>query len=296
MKSKHRDILASFFMDEDHKLWLNSMSVLGPPEVGYDGKEYRGLSHYDVDWCKTYGYYIFHMSGGGGDIPQSVDGLYWRTEGFRVKEKATKLCQPAEGGGIDKAATKYIRLRNRTRRLNSLPKDLRGESDLLAFLECHGVQDESVYCSVCQDDLPGDGHCEHVWWCDHVGWWSTPEERTTYGPEEIADCECKDCRKQNSAAGLARWCAGEDVDAHFGEVRLRILNGRVEANTDGYRTVEFARYMMPWILEHRGERLVHMGLKLSPEGVSPGYCTLIPWPEIDRLAALLEGGPIDGTL
>ena len=69
----------------------------------------------------------------------------------------------------------------------------------------------------------------------------------------------------------------------------------VESSKGGDRTIEFARTVVPLLLSHREENTAVAGLRLSPLGVSPGPCTLIPWPEIDRLAALLDGGTVDGV-
>lgn len=224
-----RELLATFFCDEDGKLWLHALSV-SEPKTGYNGKEYWSLDHYDVDWCKRDNCYLFHCSGGGGAFPQVVEGIYWRTAGFRVRERAAKWCN-GDGDGIDHAATKYIRMRNRTRRLIKLPKDLRGakhydysvspcrvsEGDLLDWLEHNARQEDSVFCGECADDLPGDDLCGHCWWCETVGWYVTPSSETTV----CFDANCWGCRSHRRAEHEAywdkkrqeRWAASREVPA-----------------------------------------------------------------------------------
>jgi hypothetical protein len=187
---ERREILAEFWKDEDGRLWLNSMSVLAPYRF-HDGTMGHSLTHYDVDWCKRDALYLFHASGGGGKLPQEVRGIYWRSEGFRVFERAAIWCN-GDGDGIDYAKTKYIRMRNRTRRLKQLPAEFRNvehfewpvaggravvtPGDLLDWLQQNGQQEDAVYCGECKDDLPGDDLCEHCWWCDTFGDYRTPTE------------------------------------------------------------------------------------------------------------------------
>lgn len=214
MKTQRREILAEFWCDEDGKLWLNSMSV-SEPRVGRTGEAHRSLDHYDVDWCKRDGQYLFHQSGGGGSWPQEARGIYWRTDGFRVKERAAQWCSVGEDGAIDRAATKYTRMRNRTRRLRLLPKEFRGAKhfeyrfplkaivaagDLLDWLEQNGQQEESVFCGECGDDLPGDDLCVHCWWCEAVGWYVTPTEG-----EVCFDADCRGCSRHRRTKHEKYW-------------------------------------------------------------------------------------------
>jgi hypothetical protein len=208
MRSSGRELLAVFFCDEGGKPWLNALSVSEPKGVNDKGEEYRSLDHYDVEWCKRDGCYLYHMSGGGGRWPQQVEGLYWRTDGFRVKERAAKWCA-GDGDGIDYAKTKYIRLRNRTRRLSLLPKAFRGakhyehnfpgkarvtSGDLLDWLGQNARQEDAVFCCECADDLPADDLCEHCWWCDSIGWYVTPQEG-----EACFSVDCWGCRQHRRA-------------------------------------------------------------------------------------------------
>lgn len=62
--------------------------------------------------------------------------------------------------------------------------DLDPGQDLLAWLECNGVEQDAVWCSECDDHVRGDYLCEHTWWCDKNGWYSTPTERCGHEREE----------------------------------------------------------------------------------------------------------------
>lgn len=130
------------------------------------------LERYDVDLSKEYGY-VFHMIGAGGSMPEPVDGLYHRTDGFRVKERASK------------------RMLNRTQRLRQLPKEFQGPGDILDWLENHAIRDETVYCSTCDDYLPSESLCSHCWWCDTVGWYVTPDKGSV-----CFDPDCWTCSRR----------------------------------------------------------------------------------------------------
>lgn len=147
------------------------------------------LEHYDVDLSKEWGYF-YQLSGGGGRLPVSVDGVYHRADGLLVEEKPTQLCLCGPDG-VDAASTKYLRGVNRTRRLSRLPREFRGEVDILEWLERNGIQDDTVYCSVCDDRLPSENLCCHCWWCDTDGWYVTPTEGKI-----CFDADCRDCSQR----------------------------------------------------------------------------------------------------
>lgn len=48
------------------------------------------------------------------------------------------------------------------------------------------VEGRCEWCSVCEDWMPIENAvlCEHIWYCDECGEWSTPEER--------CDCKCEE--------------------------------------------------------------------------------------------------------
>ena len=117
-------------------------------------------------------------------------------------------------GEISAAITKYVRMANKTRRLQRLPKQFRGAKrfeyrpgkarvapgDILDWLEHNALQDEVVWCSVCKDYLPSKSLCEHCSWCDSVGDYVTPSEGSV-----CLDPECRDCCRIRRARHEAYW-------------------------------------------------------------------------------------------
>lgn len=161
-----RQIIAEFYKNPKRRFELFSLTAI-EKVTGHDGKQHLQQSGYDVDLSRQYGY-IFHMSS-AGHFPLAVSGPYYASEGLELVEKPCLLC------GADCE-------RNRTRRLRKLPKgfDLEQREDLLDWLENNAIESDAVYCSICRDWFPGDNECdlcEHVWWCDATGWYSTPTER-----------------------------------------------------------------------------------------------------------------------
>lgn len=145
MKTKQRDCIAEFHADSSG---LKLFSVWVADEEDY-------IKGYDVEFSEAYGY-IFHCSS-GGIFPDEIDGIYWASAGVRVKEVVSKF------------ADRYVKQANRTRRLQRLPRAMRKYPDPLAYLQSHGIESESVYCTVCADYFPDDEHCRHVYWTD-CGW------------------------------------------------------------------------------------------------------------------------------
>lgn len=206
MQREGRKILAEFWCDESLKLELRSVTVLAP-YVFHDQKVGEGIDRYEVELSKTYGY-LYDLSGGGGAGPEPVSGIYWCSPGFPVKEGPTSYCSSNyETGHID-AGTRYIRMRNRTRRLVRLPKEFRkserltwpeyphrgpakvSAGDLMDWLERHAINQDAVYCSACDDWLPSEELCAHCWWCESVGWYVTPSEGSV-----CFDADCQDCSR-----------------------------------------------------------------------------------------------------
>jgi hypothetical protein len=169
------------------------------------------LNVFDVDWCRRDGDYLWHLSGGGGQPPVTIDGPYW-TPSKRWVHESPCLLVHAEA-----------RQRNITRRLSKLPMDLNGCTDLKDYLESYERQDESVYCAKCLDDLPSENLCAHCWWCEDVGWYSTPSERSK-------GCQCVEC--VNGRAYLREVTAA----------RKRVLtDGQVDSFADTGLLQEFVR-------------------------------------------------------
>lgn len=185
MRDKERAIVATFIAEENGVYRLNSVMTQHGDRPGH--------STYDVDYSKSYGY-IYHCSGGGWLAPFKVDGVYWSITPESVTEKP---CQWAtEGPGAQ-----AFRERNATRRLEAIPWDLDGAEDILGWLHRNALQDETVYCSTCEDHLPSESLCEHCWYCDGVGY-KTPGE-DNYKP--CFDPDCWDCHKRREWKHKKYW-------------------------------------------------------------------------------------------
>jgi hypothetical protein len=206
METLSREVVALFFKDASKRVWLNSLVVL--QEIEGTTGAYVRKEFWDVDYSKKFGY-IYHMSGAGGDDSIEVSGLYHSTatfvtkkllgipiaalDGLHIVEKPAQWVDARDEFPFDnQPRTQAIRKRNRTRRIGKLPKVfyLQPGHDLLDWLHRNAIEGDSVWCSTCKDVMPGGDCdlCEHVWWCDKTGDYSTPNSR----------CECEDreeCRE-----------------------------------------------------------------------------------------------------
>lgn len=178
-----RAIVAQFIRGSDGRFSLWSLTVI-EDVIGRDGQAYVSREYYDVEISKLYGY-IFHCSGGGGGRSRvAVDSPYFVSGGAAVREQPNRLCcWPIDETG---KRTRSMRRRNRTRRLAMLPKEfnLHGGMDLLDWLRSNAIESDAVYCSECADFYPENSLCQHCWWCDKNGWWSTPSEPCGHTGEE----------------------------------------------------------------------------------------------------------------
>jgi hypothetical protein len=148
---------------------------------------YRSRTEYDVEWSRQYGCYLYHMSGGGGGDVVEARGPYHVSGDVAVRERAPQWVSARDRPPWKGKRTLNIQRRNTTRRLRQLPmsfSDMKPGWDLLDWLKWNAIETDAVYCSACDDWLPDTSNapCDHVWWCDKNGWWSTPSER----------CKCKD--------------------------------------------------------------------------------------------------------
>lgn len=171
-------IVAEFHLAADRRMTVCSLTTI-VRITAHDGKRYELQRVYDVDWSKTCGCYIFHMSGAGGSQPITVSGIYVASGPVETQETPTTLVDGRDHPPWRSRETRVIRRLNHTRRLRKLPKsfDLAPGQHLLDWLQHHGIEAPSVYCSTCKDHLPDTDLCEHCWWCDKTGWYSTPSER-----------------------------------------------------------------------------------------------------------------------
>lgn len=179
-----RKIVAEFWKPEKGPLELHSLTVL-ERVTRHDGKPGTSRTGYDVNHSKRYGY-LFHMSSGGGSTEIEASGIYFSSGNPKVKEMPVQYVDTNDEPPWEGTGTVAIRKRNRTRRLLKLPAEFkvaRGK-DLMDWLENNSIQDDAVWCNECQDELPGGELCEHCWWCDATGMYSTPNERCGCGDRE----------------------------------------------------------------------------------------------------------------
>lgn len=191
----NRDVVAEFFKDSTGRVRINNLTVLQEEWSNYHGEVRTSRQYWDVDYSRKYGY-LLHMSGCGGSGPIEVRGIYF-VEGKgkpNIREKEPQWVDARDNQPFEEQPrTQAIRRRNRTRRLTRLPKaiDLREGEDILDWLQSNGIEGDAVWCSICRDYFPGSDDwnlCEHCWWCDKTGTYSTPDGR----------CDCKsreECRE-----------------------------------------------------------------------------------------------------
>lgn len=204
MEESHlnREVIALFFKDKSKIVRLYSLIVLKEIKKNYEGKTFLSRYEYDVEYSKKFGY-IFNHFGYGGSPIINVSGIYHVTANVvtkRLMGQSTGVLVPPKivenppqwVDSRDKAPfdnkprTKEVRKRNKTRQLFKLPKafDVKPGEDLLEWLRNNGIESESMWCSTCRDYFPSSNSydlCEHVWWCENTGTYSTPSDR----------CKCK---------------------------------------------------------------------------------------------------------
>ncbi len=168
--------LAEFQLEADGSYRIHSLYTVSREIARYDGKEYIGITGWDVDWIEHDQEYAYHQSSGGGSLRHTVSGIYWRHPSMlhMVREETARY--------VDRT----FRKRNKTRRIRRIPIDLDGEADLMQFLENRGSETEVYYCSICKQYLPDDDECEHVWQCDDGS-------KRGPGAEEQDPCDDEDC-------------------------------------------------------------------------------------------------------
>lgn len=183
-----RIIIAQFFKRPGGGMLLHGMTVIEEKISPHYGVQIA-RDYYDVEWSNGCGCYLFDHSGsGGGNRPSHVTGLYFISGPARVIEKKSLWCYGGQRPDPAGLRTRAIRKRNRTRRLFNLPKhfDLQPGDDLFDWLQNENIEQDAVWCSECVDYVRGDYLCEHTWWCDKIGWYSTPSERCGHDPKECA--------------------------------------------------------------------------------------------------------------
>lgn len=192
-----REVISLFYKDKSNRVRLNSLVVLQEERSRNNVETFLVRQEWDVVFSRRFGY-IFHNSGCGGDESIEVSGIYHTTTNYVAKkllgkplgelvapviiEKNPQWVDSRDNPPFDdQPRTIAVRKRNQTRRLNKLPKHIDSQpgQDVLDWLENNGIEGESVWCSICRDYMPGENYnlCDHCWWCEHTGTYSTPNDR-----------------------------------------------------------------------------------------------------------------------
>lgn len=178
-----RAIVATFFRAANGVTRMHALTTIEDFDCS-DGRVIRSRKYYDVDWSRRSDCYLFHCSGGGGGEPIEVEGLFFTSGPVELLRRPPTWC--SSRGPIEGPATQRIRRRNPTRRMMLLPAHIkpRPGHDLLDWLKWDNIEQDAVFCSECRDMIRGDYLCKHTWWCDKVGWYSTPSDRCGHGGGE----------------------------------------------------------------------------------------------------------------
>ena len=127
---------------------------------------------YDFDWCKRNEQLYQHNSGSGGNFylgrmafPKSTPrcAVWWDPH----------LVQPHN----DRSPASEIGVAH----IRRIGYDIL-DKPLVLFDGSqnpfdHALESEVEYCSKCDDHLPTDDLCEHIWWCEKCGEYSIPGSR-----------------------------------------------------------------------------------------------------------------------
>lgn len=184
--TKRIAVVTDFFRAATGSPTVHSMRVLEEGLVHDGSKTYRCWTTYDVDWSEACGCYLYHQSGSGGSEPMVVSGIYHVTGDAVIEERPAEWVDAKDHPPWHSRRTRHVRKRNRTRRLSAPPRfiSLEPGQDMLGWMESNGVDVDSVYCSECRSHVRGDYLCDHTWWCEKIGWYSTPSDRCGHDREE----------------------------------------------------------------------------------------------------------------
>jgi hypothetical protein len=118
----------------------------------------KSFDGYDFTYSKIFNQLYYHNSSGGRDF-YAYDGQYWVDEEFLYLMRNYR------------STREKVALPDPAKRLLEIPQDLQDE---LTF----AIEKDVVCCSKCEDWFPEDDHCQHVFWCERCGDWSTPFSRS----------------------------------------------------------------------------------------------------------------------
>ena len=137
-----------------------------------------GLVDIDVEWCMRDSELFCHESGYSGDdgwvhvhrLSPGHRSRLWIAEGYKLYNGGS-----AGHVEIDPNAFGYDMV-------TEIPDDILREAS----------EGSTYYCTICDDFLPGDFMCNHVWWCETLGWYAGPGYDDGEQGCEADDCPCSE--------------------------------------------------------------------------------------------------------
>lgn len=153
-----------YFRDDSGKILPFSVFT-----AGSDNPDYH--SEYDFDFCKSNQTLYYHNSSMGcafyvnklanPSIPPS-SFLWW-----------DKSIHPESNDGQARRHLTVEEIKAIGYGVIGEPLEIDGSKNPFDNAEYGELQ----YCSECDEFFREDDLCEHIWWCDKCGWFSTPDER-----------------------------------------------------------------------------------------------------------------------
>jgi hypothetical protein len=133
-------------VNEQAKILLIEFQDGRPFHVCTRDEEAGGPYHWDFEYCRRDDRIYYNMCGVGNEIyVEGITNPIWLDRGIKLDVQ---------------------------NRLKRLPRRYALKT---LFDDCQDSDCE--YCGVCKDWLPTDCLCDHIWWCEECGWWSSPDER-----------------------------------------------------------------------------------------------------------------------
>ena len=136
LKTEHGDVVLIHYDADEHPFGVQTRT--GP----HGPKQHFGVDHFDFEWSKRFGCSYFHKSAGGPMTPEVVTG------GWKPTLWAAECVQFVDEQGApveDLAAFGWTRL--------AAPLGDPFED---------GIEGQCEYCTVCDDWLPDDSLCSHL--------------------------------------------------------------------------------------------------------------------------------------
>jgi hypothetical protein len=134
---------------------------------------------YDFNWCKRFQSLYQHNSGAGGDR------FYIHRIAEPNKPPRCALWWDHRFGGPTNGASMVKRILTANTighwGYNILDEPLRlfgGSAN--PFDHAIEIEGAMEFCAKCDDDLPPESLCEHIWWCEKCETYSTPQARCSH--------------------------------------------------------------------------------------------------------------------